>query len=300
MMMIFSSVSLVYAPPEPSPEDDFRYSDHVLTGKIISSEIIVDPREDNPAMTFYNTVVYDVQVLEWHKNPLEQSVVTAYGTHFPNDVIPEPQWGIVEFEIGDTVYLYLDQTEQGLKFREYGSRLLPADDIEPFPSPCKSGPAPEGNFAFFDCNWVEIPPHWEFNNGQWQEDPSVLKLGPESDPVCPDVGVCTCTGKFNYYNSTDNRCYSSPYIPTSYQNACKQYAQLDFPGWDFNGHTCNWVSTSDPYENDESMRLASEKIDVGGLGINFSDYDGASTIMVGIIIGTGIAFSLLLYWRKRK
>ncbi|WP_428325593.1 hypothetical protein [Nitrosopumilus sp.] len=114
----------IYAPPPPDPESDFYYSDHVVTGVITSSEIIVDPREDNSSTTFYDTVIYQVEVSQWHKNPLTENTVTVYGIHFPNNVNPEPQWGIAEFEIGDMVYLYLDYTDDGLKFREYGSYLI--------------------------------------------------------------------------------------------------------------------------------------------------------------------------------
>jgi len=124
-VLVLFPIQLVYAPPPaPDPEDDFRYSDHVITGKIISSEIIKDPREDNSAETFYDTIIYQVKVEEWHKNPLENDIITVYGTHFPNDVIPEPDWGVVEFEIGDTVYLYINETDDGLEFRKYASKLL--------------------------------------------------------------------------------------------------------------------------------------------------------------------------------
>ena len=136
-VLILLPIQMVYAPPpEPSPEDDFRYSDHVITGKIISSEIIIDPREDNSAATFYDTIIYKVKVVEWHKNPLENNIITVYGTHHPNDVVPEPEWGVVEFEIGDTVYWYIDQTDDGLHFREYGSRLVQeyVPEVELLPS----------------------------------------------------------------------------------------------------------------------------------------------------------------------
>ncbi len=131
-LIIFSVLigftGMAFAVPEPLPEDDFIYSDHVVTGKIISSEIIIDPREDNSAATFYDTIIYKVKVEKWHKNPLADDIITVYGTHFPNDVIPEPNWGVLEFEIGDTVYLYIDKTDEGLKFREYGSKILYSKD----------------------------------------------------------------------------------------------------------------------------------------------------------------------------
>jgi len=140
-VLVLIPIQLVYAPPPaPDPEDDFRYSDHVITGKIISSEIIKDPREDNSAATFYDIIIYQVKVEEWHKNPLENDIITVYGTHFPNDVIPEPDWGVVEFEIGDTVYLYINETDDGLEFRKYASKLLQkyiAEESKGYPPPLK-------------------------------------------------------------------------------------------------------------------------------------------------------------------
>lgn len=89
-------------------------------------------------------MIYQVQVVEWHKNPLENDIITVYGTHFPNDVVPEPDWGVVEFEIGDTVYLYINQTEDGLNFREYGSKLLESVYPEGI---VRSEPEPEHNIV---------------------------------------------------------------------------------------------------------------------------------------------------------
>lgn len=131
---------MIYAPPEPDPESDFYYSDHVITGKITSSEIVIDPREDNSTATFYDTIIYQIQVTQWHKNPLDDEFITVYGTHFPNDVVPEPQWGVVEFEIGDMVYLYLDEADDGLHFREYGSYLIEPEPEQDKPVPENCGP----------------------------------------------------------------------------------------------------------------------------------------------------------------
>ncbi|MDH3203345.1 MAG: hypothetical protein OEL81_01545 [Nitrosopumilus sp.] len=163
---------------------------------------------------------------------------------------------------------------------------------------CDAGPSPGDDFVFFDCSWVEVPSHWKYEDGLWQEDPSIMKLDYPSMPICPGMNVCTCSGKFFYYNSTDKQCYKSPYIPISNQNACKEYADLDFAGWRFNEHSCDWISLSDPYRDDESLRLASGKIDVGGLGIN-PVFDKI-VIITGILIGSGLLVGLLAYWRRRK
>ncbi len=123
-IVTFSAIPSIYAPPEPMPDDSFRFSDYVLTGKVISSEVIPNPNEDTAQKKYRDTVVYEIKVIEWHKNPLNNSTITVYGDHYPNDVEPEPMWGVVEFEIGSTVYLYLDSTEDGLKFREHASYLV--------------------------------------------------------------------------------------------------------------------------------------------------------------------------------
>ena len=300
----------IHAVPDPDSEHAFRHSEIVIEGRILSADIISEPVVYRTEDTYYEKsgiVVYEVHVEKSLKNPENIKVITVAG-HFLRE--PHPMaFETHPYETGQKILMYLQENTHGdggtdLIILSSTSKVIDKsiDSVipEPSPSTCKSGPAPEGHFVFFDCNWVEVPDHWDYKNGKWQEDPSVLKLGPEPDPVCPDVGVCTCPGKFHYYNFTDSKCYSSPYIPTYYQNACKQYVQLDFPGWNFNNNACDWVSASDPYENDESMRLVSEKIDVGGLGINFSDYDTTSTVTVGIVIGGSLGFGLLFYWRKRK
>jgi hypothetical protein len=162
---------------------------------------------------------------------------------------------------------------------------------------CEPGVAPEGNYVFFDCKWVEIPDHWNFEEGRWQEDPNVFRLGPEPRPNCPDVNVCTCSGKFNYYNFTDKRCYSSPYMPEAYQKACTQYSEMEFAGWTFDEQQCEWNAIASPYD-DERLRLASKKIDVGGLGINPEVDSG--TIIAIVVIGVGSALSLIVFWKKRE
>ena len=54
----------------------------------------------------------------------------------------------------------------------------------------------------------------------------------------------------------------------------------------------------DPYTDDERYQLASSKISTGGIGIEpeFNEF----IIIVGILIGSGITFSMMMFWRKRK
>ncbi|MEX0861422.1 hypothetical protein [Nitrosopumilus sp.] len=156
---------------------------------------------------------------------------------------------------------------------------------------------PAKNFVFFDCNWVEVPYGWIFKDGMWQEDPSVQRLGPAPLPTCPRIDICTCDGKDIYYNSTDQQCHSSPYMPSSNQELCEEFSQMKFEGWNFNTKYCDWVPLSDPYETDESMKLASKKVGVGGLGID-PEFDIA-TILVGMATAMGVALGLLFYWRRK-
>ena len=301
--LVFTGIFVtVYAVPESDPESSFRYSEIVVEGKILSADIISEPVIYRNEDTYYEQsgiAVYDVQVVKSLKNPDNVKTITVAG-YFLRE--PHPMaYETHPFEVGQNVLLYLQENTHGdgntdLIIRSSTSKIIADSYLDMLP-PYKSGPAPEGNFVFFDCKWVEIPSHWKYENGKWQEDPSVLKLGPEPDPVCPDVGVCTCPGKYNYYNSTDNRCYSSPYLTTSYQNACEEYEHLDFPGWNFNENTCDWVSTSTPYD-DESMRLATEKVGVGGLGID--PVFNTNTVIIGVLIGVSVVIGLTYSWRKRR
>lgn len=105
---------------------------------------------------------------------------------------------------------------------------------------CEKDVPPREDLVFFDCKWVEVPYGWTYENGRWQEDPTVLRLGPEPKPSCPKDDVCTCDGKYAFYNKTTNRCDSSPYVPQYYQSDCEQYADLDFQGWTFDENECDW------------------------------------------------------------
>ena len=260
------ATQLVYAPPpEPDPESNFQYSDHVIIGKILSYKIFEDPRGDTPNTKYLDTIEYNVEVLEWLKNPQRENIITVNGTFYPNDVIPEPDWGIVAFKVGDIVYLYIDQTDEGLKFRSYGSSLL-----SNLTSECEKGEPPVQDLVFFDCKWVEIPNGWTFNNGKWQEDPSILKLGPEPIPSCPIENVCTCDGKYSYYNTTTQRCNSSPYIPKYYQKDCAEYRKLAFDGWKFDSKDCNWINLTNSSSTDKSNNEFSDE-DICGEGAFLKD-----------------------------
>ena len=304
--LVFAGVfGTVFAVPEPDPEHSFRYSEIVIEGRILSVDIISEPIIYRTEDVYYEqsgVAVYDVQVEKSLKNPNNVKTITVAG-YFLRESHPMA-YETYPYEVGQKVLLYLQENTHGdgdtdLIIRSSTSKIVDSldSDLEPLP-PCKSGPAPEGNFVFFDCNWVEVPYGWIFENGIWKEDPSVQRLGPAPLPTCPRIDICTCSGKDHYYNSTDQQCYSSPYMPSSNQKLCGEFSQMEFDGWKFNAKFCDWEALSDPYETDESMRLASERVGLGGLGID-PEYD-AETILVGAVVASAIALGLLSYWRMRK
>jgi hypothetical protein len=72
----------------------------------------------------------------------------------------------------------------------------------------------------------------------------------------------------------------------------------EYPGM-FDEIMINESSTiHDPYTDDERYQLASSKIYTGGTGIEpeFNEF----IIIVGILIGSGITFGMMMFWRKRK
>jgi len=321
ILLIFVCVfGTVYAVPPLDPEAAFRYSEIVIVGKILSVEILSEPqitKSENSYSEISGIALYKVQIEKYLKNPSDASTIIV-----PGEFLREPHpmsYETYPYEVGQRVLLYIQKNdikrvESDLIIRSGHSKVIDETKYESFslnivneePIPnegfdneqiCEPGTAPIGNYVFFDCKWVEIPDHWNFVDGKWKEDPSVLKLGPEPKPNCPDVDVCTCPGKFGYYNFTDKRCHSSPYIPEFYQKACTQYSKMEFAGWTFDENQCEWGALSSPYD-DERLRLASEKVGVGGLGID-PEVD-LGTILVGVAMGVGIALGLIFYLTKRK
>lgn len=77
---------------------------------------------------------------------------------------------------------------------------------------------------------------------------------------------------------------------------CKSVPRPDGEGWIFREDVCEWIKTDNPYENDESLQLASSKV-YGGLGID--PEFGLNTILVGVSVGIGI-LAVFIVWRIRK
>lgn len=308
-----------HAIPFISPEFSYENAKYVIVGKVLSVEILSEPyvqKNDNIYSERFGFALYEIQIEDYLKNPINNSTMKLLGTY--TNQRQTMSYETYPYEINQRVLLYIQEINSipgyDLIIRATNSRVIDdglcdsgsyfkkglcviIDDSTNAPDPpCKSGHSPGANFVFFDCNWVEVPYGWIFENGRWQEDPSIQRIGPQPLPSCPRIDICTCSGEYSYYNSTDQQCHSSPYIPTEYKKSCKQYEQLEFDGWQFNAKYCDWISLSDPYENEESMRLASEKVGVGGLGIDpvFDE----SIIIIGILIGIGSGISLMYYWRK--
>ena len=164
-------------------------------------------------------------------------------------------------------------------------------------STCEMGPSPGENFVFFDCNWVKIPYGWIFENGRWQEDPNILRFGPEPLPTCPREDVCTCSGQYIFYSPSERQCYSSPYPTSDHLKLCEKFKGLNFDGWHFREDVCEWIKTGDPYENDKASQLAVSKVD----GNNSIDPEfSLGVIGIGVFVGIGIAVFIVRYRKKRN
>ncbi|AJW70307.1 hypothetical protein [Nitrosopumilus adriaticus] len=330
-LMSTGVVMTANAVPMLDPTHAFDFSEIVIVGKILSVEILSEPeisKTENTYREVSGIALYDIQVVDSFKNPDKYKSISV-----PGLFLRDPHGMSYEtypYEVGQHVLLYLQENQHGyagtdLIIRSGDSRLLEGELCEsgyyfdkghcvvvddsvqtPLPS-CKSGPSPDGdNWVFFDCKWVVATPGWIFEDGIWKDDPSVQRTGPAPLPTCPRIDICTCSGNVHYYNSTDQQCHLSPYLPDSNKKLCEEFSQMEIDGWQFNSKYCDWEEISEPYmqppsdsyKNDESLRLASEKVGIGGLGID-PEYD-VITILVGVGVAAGILFVLLFVWRLGK
>lgn len=128
LFVMLLSVPLVYAVPETNHEDSYRHADIVLIGKILSSKIIVDDREDTEQTTYLDSIIYSVKVEQYLKNRLDSDLITVTGTYYPKNH-NEPQWGVSEFDVGEHVLLYVSHYGESLVFNDYSSSSLEKPNI---------------------------------------------------------------------------------------------------------------------------------------------------------------------------
>lgn len=179
--VLFQSFLLsVYASPAPMPEDSFRFSKYVLVGKILSVEIISEPKYSEGA-NVSGIALYTVKVEETLKNPIDENLTFSNDTNIikvpgyfvreidPIDVVSYP------YEVNQRVLLYIqiDSSDAvpdfdyvirsdtskviGDSLCEEGKKFVKGICVieESLPS-CKSGPMPDGEgWVFIDCNWEQ-------------------------------------------------------------------------------------------------------------------------------------------------
>ncbi len=145
-------MSFAYAVPQLDYDQAFEYSDLVFTGKILSVEIISEPiigenRSDS------GIAIYEIEIIESKKNPENLKTITV-----PGEFLREPHgmsYDTYPYEVGQVGIFYIQKNVHGYADSELIVRSGVSKLIEPPNPPCKSGPAPDGDWKFIDCEWVE-------------------------------------------------------------------------------------------------------------------------------------------------
>ena len=180
LLILVGFIGNVYASPEPMPEDAFRFSKYVLVGKILSVEIISEPKYSEGA-NVSGIVLYTVKVEENLKNPIDENLTFSDA----KDTIKVPGYFVREidpidietlpYEVNQKVLLYvqIDSFDEipdfdyvirsdtskviGDSLCEEGKKFVKGICIIEEPTPtCKSGPRPDGEgWVFIDCNWEQ-------------------------------------------------------------------------------------------------------------------------------------------------
>ena len=131
-LSILFPISDVFAPPPPDHQHAFDYSKNVIIGKILSVEILSEPRvtkTENYYSENAGVVFYEIKVEQYLKNPLDTNVIKIPGYFSYN--YNEPQ-NVIEplYEIGEKVFLYIQPNshdtvaDHDLIIRSYESRSL--------------------------------------------------------------------------------------------------------------------------------------------------------------------------------
>jgi len=107
--LILSFIPSIYAPPQSSPQEKFEAAHVVLTGEIIS---YTKPEAPPNVMSSMDTI-YEIKVDKYIKNPLGQDTLSVIARGGP-DAEVGPRSGNVNFDVGDSVYLFLREDESGM------------------------------------------------------------------------------------------------------------------------------------------------------------------------------------------
>lgn len=180
LLVLVGFIGNVYASPEPMPEDAFRFSKYVLVGKILSVEIISEPKYSEGA-NVSGIVLYTVKVEENLKTPIDENLTFSD----EKDIIKVPGYFVREidpidietlpYEVNQKVLLYIqiDSFDEipdfdyvirsdtskviGDSLCEEGKKFVKGICMIEEPTPtCKSGPRPDGEgWVFIDCNWEQ-------------------------------------------------------------------------------------------------------------------------------------------------
>ena len=180
LLVLVGFIGNIYAAPEPMPEDAFRFSKYVLVGKILSVEIISEPKYSE-GVNVSGIVLYTVKVEENLKNPIDENLTFSD----EKNIIKVPGYFVREidpidietfpYEINQKVILYIqiDSFDEipdfdyvirsdtskviGDSLCEKGKKFVKGICVIEEPTPaCKSGPKPDGEgWVFVDCEWKQ-------------------------------------------------------------------------------------------------------------------------------------------------
>jgi hypothetical protein len=130
-VLVLIPIQLVYAPPAPNPKAAFDYAKHVVVGKILSVEILSEPevqRSENSFTTRAGIALYEIQVEEYLKNPLDAKIIKVPG-HYIDQEYSRIGFDSI-YKVNQRVLLYLQEdypdalVGYDLIIRDSDSRIL--------------------------------------------------------------------------------------------------------------------------------------------------------------------------------
>ena len=125
-------VSTVFAPPPPNHQHAFDYSENVIIGKILSFDILSEPKVTQSEKSFSERAgiaLYEIKVEEYLKNPSREDIIKVPGyfsyNYDQSQIVIEPL-----YEVDERVFLYIQHdshetlTDYDSIIRSYESRSL--------------------------------------------------------------------------------------------------------------------------------------------------------------------------------